>query len=185
MNFINLLCLVLSVVSVVLAANTKAYDAVQKAAGSKKLTLGRQYAFKTGSRIGHQRLIVGKVTGKPGSLDFDANVYELFKYEDPAKKGKFRTTVGATHSWDCSRGKYSYKGEVLTSLRSSDIQQKGHDLMVGRERYSKLTNNCQHYVKNLYKEIRARALLDEYLRIRRSVHLSELEFTKRSLENLY
>lgn len=51
--------------------------------------------------------------------------------------------------------------------------------MIGKERYSKLTNNCQHYVKNLYNEIRARALLAEYNAMRRDIEDSEAAFKKR------
>ncbi|KAG9242130.1 hypothetical protein BJ878DRAFT_556319 [Calycina marina] len=173
---------VLALVTYGLAANTAAYTALSKAA-SKNLVVGKQYAFKSVSVIGHQRLIVGRVTGKAGSLDISTNVYELFKVPDPGDPKKMLVDLrdykdSAYKQWDCTRGKYSYKGEVLTSLSPDDIQQKGVDLMVGKETYSRLTNNCQHYVDNLYAEIRARAFLTEYLKLRRGIASSKAEFER-------
>lgn len=51
--------------------------------------------------------------------------------------------------------------------------------MIGKDRYSKLTNNCQHYVKNLYKEIQARALLAKYDEMQLGIEQSEAAFEKR------
>ncbi|KAG9239994.1 hypothetical protein BJ878DRAFT_528881 [Calycina marina] len=182
MHFPTFLPVVLALVTYSFAANTAAYTALSKAAG-KNLAAGKQYAFKSGPFSGHQRLIVGRVTGEAGSLDIDANVYELFKVPNPENPKKDLVQLGdykdyANEPWDCTRGKYSYKGEVLTSLSPSDIQQKGIDLMVGKETYSRLTNNCQHYVKNLFKEIEARAFLNEYLKLRRGITSSEAEFER-------
>lgn len=129
MHLPTIFSLAVAFASIVAAANSAAYEAMAKAA-KKPLALGTQHGFKSGSSIGHQRLIVAKVTGKSGALDIDANVYELFKIPDPAKPKKMKVDLGhykdyESDPWDCTRGKYTYKGEVLQSLSPSDIQTKG------------------------------------------------------------
>ena len=67
-------------VAALAVTDTPGFEAVQKAAGKTRLQVGNTYAFRSGPKIGHTRLIVGTVViNDHHQRDFDANMFELLK----------------------------------------------------------------------------------------------------------
>ncbi|MCJ1432070.1 hypothetical protein MMC27_001426 [Xylographa pallens] len=154
-----------------LAANTENYNAAAAAAAKKKVTLqvGHQYAFKVDAAHNHRRLIVGAVTGSPGSLDFKGNMFEM-AIMTPGKLGPMHQGATCAHSsnrpeefWDCTRPSqnFRFKGETNAALTHADIKAMGQQLIVDNDCYNIVTNNCRTHIKEIFKQIKTRNLLDE------------------------
>jgi len=155
-----------------LAANTADFEAFAKY--KKGMQAGHVYAFKTGPRLGHQRLIVARITGSVGNLDATAEMFQIYQ-DDGVKWTKNKPT------WECQLAKYRYMGEVDGALSYTDISAKGDNLLIDNTEYKYFTNNCQHHIKDLFKEIKARMLLEEYQRLKREIEATRAAKLKREV----
>ena len=66
----------------------------------------------------YKRMIIGRVTGTPGNLDFDAHAFHL---------RRVGTQVDLRHveTWDCTKDSPKWKGELDSTLTFEEIQRKG------------------------------------------------------------
>ena len=189
MRFLQTL-IVLTCGALALAVDQPNYIAAKAAAAKKGVTIqvNHSYAFKVDGPRGHRRLIVGTVTGTPGSMEFQAHMFDMANIT-PGKLGPLQvgakcitTTNGPGESWDCTRPteNFRFMGETKAELTKVEIADMGKyhssaysnhyahvltvpgkQLLVGNDCYNIVTNNCRTYVHNLFGKIKARDLLNQ------------------------
>ncbi|MCJ1383908.1 hypothetical protein MMC17_007022 [Xylographa soralifera] len=166
-----LMLLLLGSALLALAANTGNYNAAVAAAAKRKVLLqhGHQYAFTVDATKNHRRLIVGTVMGLPGSFDFKGNVFEMAVISR-GHLGPLHQGARCEHLsnepeefWDCTRPRqnFRFKGETNPLLTHADIKAMGEQLILDKGCYNIATNNCRTHIKEIFKQIKIRNLLDE------------------------